>query len=258
MFLPLSIMDFGSWLEGFILTFLRLSAFFVAAPFFGATTVTVRIRIVLAALISMLILPSLPPMDDFELASGEGVLAIFQQLLFGVSMGFILQMVFTGLIVAGQLMAMTMGLGFALSFDPQNGVQVPVVSQFYVILATLIFLALDLHLHLLSYLIDSFALMPITGAEISANSMMMIVTWAAHMFSNALLLSMPVLAALLLVNVAFGVMTRASPQLNIFAVGFPITIAAGFAFIILSLPSVLPIFERFFEQAFEAINMLLS
>lgn len=257
MFLPLSIMDFGSWLEGFILTFLRISAFFVAAPFFGATTVTVRIRIVLAALMSMLILPSLPSLDGFQLASGEGIVAIVQQLFLGIAMGFILQMVFTGLIIAGQLMAMTMGLGFALSFDPQNGVQVPVVSQFYVILATLIFLALDLHLHLLRYLIDSFALMPITGADISTDSMMLIVNWATHMFSSALLLSMPVLAALLLVNVAFGVMTRASPQLNVFAVGFPITIAAGFTFIMLSLPSVLPIFERFFEEAFEAINLLL-
>lgn len=258
MLLPLALLDLGSWLEMFILVFLRISALFVAAPFFGATTVTVRVRLVLAGLISMLILPSIPHVQGFELMSGEGALALVQQLFLGLAMGFILQMVFTGLIVAGQVMAMTMGLGFATSFDPQNGVQVPVISQFYVILGTLIFLALDLHLHLLSYLFQSFTILPVTGTEMSADGFMLVVGWASHMFSGALLFALPVLAAILLINVAFGVMTRAAPQLNIFAVGFPITIAGGFIFMILTLPNLLPVFNRFFEQAFEAMNLLLN
>jgi flagellar biosynthesis protein FliR len=258
MLLPASLLEVGTWMEGFILVFLRISALFVAAPFFGANTISVRIRIVFASLISFVILPVLPPLEDFELMSGAGLLAVVQQLFLGIAMGFILQLVFTGLIFAGQVMAMTMGLGFATALDPQNGVQVTVVSQFYVILSTLIFLSLDLHLHLIAYLGMSFELLPITGAAIEPESFMLVAGWATHMFSGALLFALPVLAAILLINVAFGVMTRAAPQLNIFAVGFPVTIAAGFIFMILTIPSLLPTLNRFFEQAFEAMNLLLS
>lgn len=257
MLLPASILDVGTWMEGFILVFLRISALFVAAPFFGATSVTVRIRLVLAGLISMLILPSIPSLEGFDLTSGAGLLAVVQQIFLGVAMGFILQMVFSGLILAGQVMAMTMGLGFATSFDPQNGVSVPVVSQFYVIFGTLIFLALDLHLHLIGYLALSFELLPVTGAVVSPDSFMLVANWATHMFTGALLLALPTLAAILLINVAFGVMTRAAPQLNIFAVGFPVTIAGGFIFMMLTLPSLLPLLTRLFEQAFEAMNLML-
>ena len=256
--LPASLMQLGAWIDGFILVFLRISALLVAAPFFGANTITVRIRIVFAALISALILPSLPPLDGFELVSAPGILAAVQQIFLGVAMGFIVQMVFSGLIIAGQVMAMTMGLGFATALDPQNGVQVTVVSQFYVIISTLLFLALDLHLYLIGYLASSFDLLPITGAPIRPESFILVAGWATHMFTGALLFAMPVLAAILLINVAFGVMTRAAPQLNIFSVGFPITIAAGFVFMMFTFPSLLPVLNRFFEQAFEAMNLLLS
>lgn len=257
MLLPASILDLGGWMEAFILVFLRISALFLAAPFFGANSINVRIRILLAGLTTILILPSIPALGEFKIMSGVGLLAIVQQLFLGLAMGFIIQLVFTGLIVGGQVMAMTMGLGFATTFDPQNGVSVPVISQFYTIFGTLIFLALDLHLHLLSYMAGSFELLPITGANMNADGFMVVVGWASHMFSGAVLLALPTLAAILLVNVAFGVMTRAAPQLNIFAVGFPVTIAVGFLFIMLTVDSLLPIVSRYFEHAFEAMNHLL-
>ena len=101
-------------------------------------------------------------------------------------------------------------------------------------------------------------MLPVTGTDMSVQGAMEVVSWATHVFTGAIVIALPVLAALLLINVAFGVMTRAAPQLNIFAVGFPITIAGGFIFILLTLPTFLPVMNRFFEQAFEAMNLLLS
>ena len=134
-----------------------------------------------------------------------------------------------------------MGLGFAMAVDPQNGVQVPVLSQLYVIFATLIFLSIDGHLILIQFLADSFILLPVSLTGWSNDFGINVVLLGSQMFLGALLLVLPALTAILLINVAFGVITRAAPQLNIFAVGFPVTILAGFVFITLSMPSV---FER--------------
>ena len=257
MLFPASILELGAWMNGFILVFIRISAMMASAPFFSANTISIRVRIVMASLITLVLLPVLPPPNDFELMSGAGALAIVQQLAIGLAMGFVLQMVFSALVVAGQVIAMTMGLGFATSFDPQNNVQVTVISQFYVILATLVFLSMDLHLHLISYLGKSFEFLPMTGAPISEDSFMLVVGWAAQMFAGAVSLAMPILAVILLINVGFGVMTRAAPQLNIFAVGFPVTIVVGFVFMMITMPNLLPLLTRLFEQAFENINLLL-
>jgi flagellar biosynthetic protein FliR len=149
-----------------------------------------------------------------------------------------------------------MGLGFAATIDPQNGVQVPVVSQYFLIMATLVFLALNGHLVLLETVVESFYLWPIAAGSLPENMMMHVVTWIAEVFKGALLIALPAVAAILLVNLAFGVMTRAAPQINIFAVGFPITIIAGFIMILLSLPVFLPQFTTLLEAGF--LQMLVT
>lgn len=263
MYLPAVFLEFNQWIQGFILVFLRISAMFLAAPFFSAASVSVRIRVLLAALVSWIILPTINIPNGFELMSAEGLLSIAQQLLLGLSIGFMAQLVFATLILGGQLMAMSMGLGFAISLDPQNGVQTPVISQFYLILGTLIFLSLDIHLILIQFIAESFELMPVIGPVASSltssgfDSSMTIVSWASHLFSGALLFALPMLAVILIVNLALGIMTRAAPQLNIFAVGFPITLGVGFVFILLTLPSLLPMLNQWFELVFEAINQFI-
>jgi flagellar biosynthetic protein FliR len=176
----------------------------------------------------------------------------------GVAMGFILQMVFGALVVGGQAIATSMGLGFAATIDPQNGVQVPVISQFFLILATLVFLALNGHLVLIETIVESFYLWPIGSGPLPENLAMHTVTWIAEVFKGALLIALPAVAAILLVNLAFGVMTRAAPQINIFAVGFPITIIAGFIMIMLSLPVFLPQFAALLEAGFLQMLVILE
>ena len=216
-----------------------------------------RGRVILAVLITALIMPSLPDMPVVEPLSATGLLLAGQQVVIGLAMGFILQMVFGAVVIAGQTLSMTMGLGFAMAVDPQNGVQVPVLSQLYVILATLIFLSIDGHLILIQFLADSFTLLPIGLSGWRENFGINVVLWGSQMFLTALLLVLPALTAVLLINVAFGVVTRAAPQLNIFAVGFPVTIMAGFVFITLSMPTVFSRLVNMFDAGLaQALSVL--
>jgi len=240
--------DIVAWLEQYYWSFLRLSALFLASPIFSAASFPVRVRVMLAAVITALVAPSLPVAPDIDVVGAQGVLVAAQQVLIGVAMGFILQMAFAAAVVAGQSIAMAMGLGFAMSVDPQNGIQVPVLSQFYVILATLLFLSVDGHLLLIQYVVNSFELLPVGALALRTGLALDVALWGSHMFLGALLIALPALTALLLINLAFGVITRAAPQLNIFAVGFPVTIFAGFVFIFLTMPSAFKLFTHLFDQ----------
>ena len=187
--LPISVLDLGVWMQNFMAIFLRLSTFMLAAPIFGAPAISRQIRVVLAALISLMILPNLNSEINLNLLSMAGLLIAFNQVLLGLAMAFILQLVFGALVLAGQIIAMTMGLGFAMSLDPQNGIQVPVVSQFYVIMGTLLFLVLDLHLFVMLFLFDSFSLMPVQAFSMTALISNQVVIWAGQMFTGAVLLA---------------------------------------------------------------------
>jgi len=235
-------------LQQYYWPFVRMSALFLAAPIFGASTFPVRARILLAVGATLLIAPAVPAVVPVDVLSVAGVLLGAQQVVIGMAMGFIVQLVFAAAVIAGQSLAMTMGLGFAMSVDPQNGVQVPVLSQLYVILATLIFLAVNGHLMLINSLANSFTLLPVGLYGFRETFALDIVLLGSQMFISALLIALPALTAILLINLAFGVITRAAPQLNIFAVGFPVTIFAGFVFILLTMPSVFSLFLEMFES----------
>ncbi|HIE54593.1 MAG TPA: flagellar biosynthetic protein FliR, partial [Chromatiaceae bacterium] len=227
-----------------------------SAPVLGASTLPVRVRILLAALIAWL-LPVLPGAPAVDLLSGEALLISIYQILIGVAMGFILQLVFAVFVVAGQNIAMAMGLGFASAVDPQNGVQVPVVSQAFLILVTLVFLALNGHLLLIELLADSFRLLPVGVLRPEPDQLWQIALWGSYMFAGGLLVALPAVTGLLLVNIAFGVAARASPQLNIFAVGFPVMILAGFLLILVLLPGVGDHLGDMMSDAFQLMRQLL-
>ena len=244
-------------LQAWYWPFLRVSALLLAAAIFGSGSVPVRARGLLGVPVAALLAPSLPATPAVDVVSPAGILLAAQQLLIGLAMGFVLQMAFAAIVIAGQSLAMTMGLGFAMSVDPQNGVQVPVLSQLYVILATLIFLAIDGHLVLIRLVADSFATLPVGAAPTGGELALGVVLWAGQMFACALLLALPALSAVLLVNISFGVITRAAPQLNIFAVGFPVTITVGFAFILLSMSSMVSVLQGFFDDSLAQALQLL-
>ena len=245
-------------LQVYLWPFLRVSAMMLAAPVFSSAQVSVRVRVILAITIATLMAPLLPAPPAIDPVSTLGLLLALREVAVGVVMGFVMQLVFGAVVVAGHSIAMSMGLGFAMSVDPQNGVQVPVVSQLNVVLATLLFLAIDGHLMLFAAVAESFTLLPVASAGAPDGIFAAVVALGSQLFASALLLALPTLTAILMINVAFGVITRAAPQLNIFAVGFPVTILAGFLFMLLALPSFMSALRRFLELGLDQTLLVLG
>jgi flagellar biosynthetic protein FliR len=201
------------------------------------------------------VLPPSPAVDPFSL---EAVLIILQQLVIGVAMGFSIQLVFSAVTTGGQIIAMQMGLGFASMVDPQNGTQVPVLSQLYLLLVTLLFLGFNGHLVMIEVVAESFTALPVAADGLTRNGLWLLAGWGSQMFAGALWLALPAVASLLVVNIAFGVMARAAPQLNIFAIGFPVALMMGFVVILFTLPAVVPQFETLLTDGFGLIARLLA
>jgi flagellar biosynthesis protein FliR len=244
------------WALMIVWPFVRISALLLVAPIFGARNVNVRLRLALGLLLALVVAPQLsvpPSLDPF----GPGAIQLaMRQILIGVSMGFVLQLVFSALTQAGEIVALSMGLGFASAIDPVGGVQVPMVSQYFTILATLIFLALNGHLVLIELLLRSFETLPLASGGLTSDDLWSVVSFGSTMFAGAVLIALPAAASLLLVNLAMGVITRAAPQLNIFAVGFPLTLFAGFIIILLTLPSLSARISEFLMEAFPLIQQI--
>jgi flagellar biosynthetic protein FliR len=219
--------------------------------------VPARVRLILAVALTFVVMPLLPAFPVVDLFSYEGIGMAITQVMLGLSSGFILQLVFAAIIFTGQGIALSMGLGFASMVDPQNGQQVPVVAQLYVITSTLMFLSLDGHLLLIKMLLDSFISLPIGMDGLSKTDIWAIIAWSSQLFVGGLLLAMPVIVSLLLVNVGFGVAARAAPQLNIFSVGFPVTLMLGMLLVWLTLPDVLDQFSGLLTNAYDLIGQLL-
>jgi flagellar biosynthetic protein FliR len=252
-------MELNTWMVAFLWPFLRIGAMFSAAPVFGARMVPVKVRAALALVMSLMMAPVVvQDVPVIELFSAEGLMVAVQQILIGLAMGFTLQLVFSAIVIAAQSIAMSMGLGFANAVDPQNGVQVPVVAQYYLTLATLMFLALNGHLILVQILVDSFQSLPIGQAGLTPADIWALVGWGGRMFAGAVAIALTAIASLLLVNLAFGVMSRAAPQLNIFGVGFPVMMLTGFVIIMLSVPGMTPHVSNLMQDAFLLLQTMLG
>jgi len=256
--LIIPIEDVMAWLGLFIWPLLRIGGLLMVAPPFAARTLPVRIRMLATVLITLVMMPLVPEAPKVDPFSAEALLIAANQILIGVGMGFILQLVLAVFINAGEVIALTMGLGFASTVDSQHGVTVPVISQFYTIVVTLLFLTLDGHLMLIEMLADSFRLLPITAEPLAREAWWAVAGWAGTMFEGAMWVALPMLTALLLTNLALGVITRAAPQLNIFSVGFPLTLLVGFVMMLLAAPVLRPQFERLLEQGLIAMRRMLG
>ncbi len=246
-----------SWTLSLIWPFVRISAMLLVAPIFGARGVTPNMRIGLGLLLALVIAPQLPSAPSIDVLSMQGLVVALQQVVIGIAMGFVLQMVFSALTQAGESAALSMGLGFASVVDPVAGVQVPIVSQFFVIMATLLFLAMNGHLVLLEMLLLSFVSLPIGGGGLTSDDLWALLNFGSIMFSGALLIALPAIAALLMVNLAMGVVARTAPQLNIFAVGFPVMMLAGFVLLSILLPSVFARLGELMTLGFELVQRLI-
>lgn len=247
-----------AWLAGLLWPLTRVLAMLASSPVLGQTRIPMRVRLGLAIALVVAITPSLPALPQVAPGSAPGMLILAYQIIIGVAMGFALRLVFTAVEMAGDLIGLQMGLGFAMFFDPGNAQHTPVVGRFLGLLATLIFLAINGHLLIISTLAQSFHLLPITTEPMQSGFFETIARHGAVIFMASLQLALPLIITLLVVNLSLGVLTRAAPQLNIFAVGFPVTLAIGFAALILTLPYFAPLFERLLDESFQFVMQLPS
>lgn len=245
------------WLATLLYPLARILAMIATSPIFGNKQVPVRVKIGLSVLLTIIIAPTVEGLPSVGVGSPLGLLIIVQQIIIGVAMGFSMRLIFTAVEMAGEFAGLQMGLGFASFYDPVNASFTPIVAQLLGFLASLIFLALNGHLLLISGLAESFHTLPI-GGMIQKKGFMEFANWGGSIFEFALQISLPVLAAMLITNLALGILTRAAPQLNLFAVGFPITLAIGFMVLALSMPYLSPMLDRVMNQSLSQVQKNLK
>lgn len=241
-----------------LLPFMRISGMFAAMVGISAKTVPTPIRSLLTLFLTLVIMPIVPPVPIQEVFALGTFVLVVQQLIIGIAIGFISAMMLDTFVLAGQVVAMQTGLGFASIVDPVNGINVPAVGQFYLILATLLFWGFDGHLAMIRMIVMSFEAFPVGSAWFEPEQFKAIAHWGAWMFIAAVTLSLAPIVSLLIVNLAFGVMTKAAPQLNIFSIGFTIAQIMGLIIIWLTLDNFTHHFEIQWQRAQQLMCDLLQ
>lgn len=245
------------WVARFLWPLLRVGSVFVSLPVFSSHGVPIRVRLILAVMTALVLAPVLPTPPSIELFSLTGFFTVAQEIFIGLLVGYVLQLVYATVAFSGQIIALSMGLGFASLLDPQTGVQVPVVAQIYLIFTTFTFLGADGHLLLIHMLADSFQGLPIGGSGIGVASIQALLGWTSLVFSTGLLIALPIVIILLILTLGLGVATRAAPQLNIFSVGFPISLGLGLFLMWLTVPDAEHSISHLLQAAYGVLHDML-
>jgi flagellar biosynthetic protein FliR len=255
--LTLNASDVSTWVGRMWWPALRVGGFVLAAPIASEGVVPGLVKIVLTLALAFLLGPLIQVPAGLSIFSAAGTLAAVTELLIGVAIGMVVQVAFESLVFAGQSISLTMGLGFATLVDPQRGAQVPVLGQLFMIIGTLTYLSINGHLVLLGALIHSFQTLPI-GTAPGQNFLWSLVVWGAQVFDTGLLIALPAVIALVIVNLALGVVTRAAPQLNLFGIGFTITLASGFFVLLAGLDGIMSGINSLINSALTAVSQLVG
>ncbi|HEY2624360.1 MAG TPA: flagellar biosynthetic protein FliR [Dyella sp.] len=234
----------------------RVGGLCLVAPLFGDSVSPARIRLAVMLMLTMVLAPLAP--TDFDPLGADGITVMINQVLIGAAMGFVLKLAFEAVSFGGQLVAQSMSLGFAESVDPRGGGSSPTISQFYLLVVTLLFLAMDGHLRLIALLADSFHSLPPSETGIGTNGLYAVVGFAAQLFGGAVRVALPAMTSLLVVNIGFAAISRSAPAMNLFAVGFPITITLGFLALWLSMHSLPAAFESLQTSAWSLMHDLVG
>lgn len=236
--------------------FVRLAAFFWALPVFDNPAVVPRARIILALFLSFLLAPSVEvkAIDPFSL---EGAVVTLEQVIFAVIMAGAVRMLFEVLALVGLMVSMQMGLSMAMMNDPASGDSVSVLSQLFWVMTALLFFALNGHLISLQIMVDSFSLWPV-GASLYQLDLMLLVNLFGWMFGAALLVALPAIIAMLLVNLTFGIASRSAPSMNLFSLGFPMTLLLGFVCVFLTLSQMGNHFSVLAEHVLGVMQLVMS
>jgi len=242
----------------YIWPFVRIGAFLMVMPLVGGSFVPMKVRLLLTVVLTAAIAPVVPHTAMPDVLSAAGLVTMTQEVAIGVSMGFLVQLVFDAVALGGQVIGMSMGLGFAVFLDKVRGVSVPVLGQLFLMLSMLVFLALDGHLAMIKLLVESFRAWPMAQSGLTVPILSELLVWTSQLFVFAMKIALPAVTALLTVNLSFGVMSRAAPTLNLFAVGFPVAMLLGFTVIFLNMGVLVENISTFLNQSISALSHLLE
>ena len=224
------------WITPVLWPFLRVLALFGALPVFAQRSVPMRVRVALAFMIAFCAQATLPTMPVIPLDSGPAVLAIVQQILIGASLGFAVRIVFAAVEFAGELIGLQMGLNFAGFFNPMTGGEATATSRFYGVAVSWLFIVTGGHLALIAAVVQSFQAFPVGPEPFAFLRTVQPQVWGAEVFRLGLWIALPMIAMLSFVNLVLGIISRVAQQMNIFAIGFPITVSVGLIGMLLTLP----------------------
>ncbi|MDM4764487.1 flagellar biosynthetic protein FliR [Pelomonas sp. SE-A7] len=244
-----------AWLSPLLWPTVRLLALFSGMPIFSQRNVPMRVRVGLAIFISVAAQPSLPEIPPVPLDSPPLLmLLLVQQLLIGLSMGFAVRLVFASLEFAGEIIGLQMGLNFAGFFDPATGGQGTATARFFGSMVAFLFVAINGHLLLISALVQSFQTFPIGDEPFHFLRVAQPQAWGAEIFRMGLWIALPLVTMLMFVNLVLGVISRVAPQLNVFSVGFPLTVSIG----LIGMVATLPLMHQPFMVALERMLAAFS
>ncbi|MEW9625481.1 flagellar biosynthetic protein FliR [Rhodanobacter geophilus] len=246
----------ATWLGRFLWALARVGGLCLVAPVFGASVLPAQVRLGVVVVLALVLAPLAPASVD--VLGVAGMLGLAGQLVVGAAVGFVLKLVFDAVQFGGGLVGQSMSLGFAEVVDPQAGGNSNVLGQFYLVLVTLLFLAMDGHLQLIALLADSFRHAPPGGLAIDANGLHAVLAFGVQLFGGAVRVALPAMTSLLVVNIGFAAISRAAPSMNLFAVGFPITVSLGFIALWLSLRSLPGAFDALQGDAWDLMRHLLG
>lgn len=227
-----------AWLSPILWPFLRVLAVFTSAPVLSSRAVPMRVKIALALLVALACQGTIPSALEYSIASPGAMGVVMQQVLMGLAIGFAVRLVFAAMELAGEVIGFQMGLNFAAFFDPSLNSQSSAVARFFGQMATLLFVVLNGHIMIVMAVTKSFEAFPVSPHFLNALASMQIYRLGTDLFASALWISLPIVGMLLFVNLALGVISRVAPQINIFAVGFPVTLVVGIVGIAVTLPTL--------------------
>tara|TARA_B100000530_G_C15922715_1_gene473743 strand:+ start:1391 stop:2164 length:774 start_codon:yes stop_codon:yes gene_type:complete len=248
--------EIADYFYAFLIPFVRISAFTISAPIFTVGAFNIRFRIMVAVMLTLLAVNAVE-FDARALSTDALIATLLVQIFLGLVAGFILQIVNGAVTVAGQAISNSMGLGMANMVDPTLG-NVPVVSQFLVILSTLIFIVADGHLILIQILMQSFVSLPISQTVSLEIVYDLFLEWTPLLFLGGLTVALPVIISVLLVNAGLGMITRSAPALNIISVGFPAIMLSGIIIVLVALPGIVQRIDLFWREGFQVFSNFLG
>jgi flagellar biosynthesis protein FliR len=225
-----------AWLSPLFWPFVRVLALFSSLPVLGQRTVPMRVRVALAFLIVVAAQASLPEMPQVALDSAEAFALVAQNVVIGLTLGFAVRIVFAAVEFAGELIGLQMGLNFAGFFDPSTGGQATATSRFFGTMIGFLFIAMNAHLLVTAAVVQSFHAFPVGPEPFAFLRALAPQAWGSEIFALGLWIALPLVGMLLFVNLVLGIISRVAAQMNIFAIGFPITLGVGLVGVLITLP----------------------